>query len=107
MPRFYRVVVTDPPTEADFLSDRARGKPPPRTPELLRLWDGLSVMDTEEGAREIARNFPANGAFIAALAIPNNSPIRYERTLRRPGHYTIWGEAAALLDRVEWVTPVL
>jgi hypothetical protein len=106
MPIFYRVTMTDPPTVADFRSDKERGRPAPRTPELLLLWDGLSVMDSEAGAREIARRFPANGSFIAALDISDDGAIRYMRTLRRPGHYTLWGDANAILARIQSVVTV-
>jgi hypothetical protein len=51
MPTFYRIVKTDPPTEADFLSHRARGIPLQRdTPELRRSWEGVSVYRTPEAA---------------------------------------------------------
>ena len=106
MPTFYRVTMTDPPTVADFRSDKERGRPAPRTPELLPLWDGLSVLDSEAGAREIGRRFPANGSFIAVLDIPDDGAIRYRRTLRRPGHFTLWGDAAAILARVQFVVTV-
>jgi hypothetical protein len=106
MPRFFRVTLTNPPTLADFRSDKERGRPPPRTAELAPLWDGLSVMDTEDGAREIGSQFPANGSFVASLDIEDSGPIRYERTLRRPGHYTLWGDPARLLERVQSVVPI-
>ena len=106
MPTFYRVVKTNPPTLADFRSDKERGKAQPSTPELARLWDGLSVADSEDRVRKMVQRFPAMGSFIAAIAVPEHGAIRYERTVRRPGHYTLWGDAAAILERVQSVTPV-
>ena len=106
MPTFYRIVRTDPPAESDFLSYAALGLPAPDDPGLRRVFDGISVFDTEERARRRARATLALGRFIAAVEIATGDPIRAERTLRRSGHHTLWGDPVALLERVASVVPV-
>lgn len=97
----YRNVRTDPPTRLDFTSNEALGIPSRHSePEMLRLWSGISVWATEAQARRNAARYPNVGRFIAAIRIEADMPIRIERTLRRPGHHTLWGEPADLLTRV-------
>ncbi len=56
---FYRIVKTDPPTVADFLSQKALGHPLRRdTPEHRRSWEWVSVYDTVEAAQQTAVRFP-------------------------------------------------
>jgi hypothetical protein len=95
----YRVVRADPPTVADFRSHEARGRPvPPGAPEeSRRLWSGISVYDTEERARQTARDYPRLGAYIAELDIPEGGTVRAQRTTKSLGHYTLWGDAVAML----------
>ena len=88
MPTFYRIVRTNPPTLADFCSDRVAGRRQP-PPALRHLWEGFSAFDTEEGARRMAQRFPAIGAFVAAFEVPDEPGFRAERTLSTPGHYTV------------------
>jgi hypothetical protein len=103
----YRIVRTDPPTLADLTSAAALGRPPPRTPELARLYDGLSVFSTERQARNKARDLPVLGTYLAAVALEDGAPVRLERTLRgSPGHHTLWGDPEALRRRVVAVVPV-
>lgn len=59
-----------------------------------------------EQARANARVFPRLGRFLAALDVPEDSPIQAERTGKAEGHYTLWAEAGALLARVVAVLPV-
>ena len=102
----YRIVLTIPPTLADFMSFAARGLRPRRPdPEVERLWDGLSMYDTEERARQKARQLPYLGTYLARVAIPT-AAIRIERTLASPGHYTVWGKPSDLLGWVTEVVPV-
>ncbi len=103
---FYRTVKHILPIREDFLSDKDIGKTIPRRLEFVRLWEGLSVFETLDQARQKAIAFPAQGAFIAALAIPNAGRITYERTGRTEGHYTLWGDADDLLKCVTSVQPV-
>lgn len=104
---FYRIVKSDPPTLTDFLSDRARGRPPAEEPARLRLHDGLSVYATLAQARRKAKAFPMLGRYLAVLRILDGTPLRYERTIASSGgHHTIWGEPEALLECVEAVVAV-
>jgi hypothetical protein len=72
----------------------------------VRLWEGLSVFETLEQARQKASAFPAQGDFIATIVIPDDSRITYERTGKSEGHYTLWGAAHDLLRCVIAVGPV-
>jgi hypothetical protein len=87
--QLYRIVVANPPTASDFLSLAACGKrlPPATTPELILLWDGLSMYDTIGAARYTVKRRPHLGAFIATLVIPANR-FRLEKTTSHPRHYT-------------------
>ena len=102
----YRIVKTDPPTVADFLSNAARGRarrgPEARRPELHT---GLSLYDGEAAARATAQRFPFLGAYLAAIRIPAAGPVRVEQTLGA-GHCTIWGHPDDLLALVVAVVPV-
>ena len=96
---FYRVVVNNPPTEADFRSKAELGAPMPSAVSegIRHLWDGISVFATRAQAARVARRFPLLGAFIARLSIDDQSGIRFERTTATPGHYTLWGNAQQLV----------
>ncbi len=107
MPTFYRVVLTDPPTLWDFLSHETRGIRLRRdTPHHRRLWVGLSVMDSEAAARELAQRLPQLGSFIAAVEVSEGGPITFEQTTPDLRHYTLWGDPTAMLARVRSVVPV-
>src|SRR5262245_43486234 len=104
---FYRIVKTNPPTVADFTSNLALGRVPQHPdPRVLRLWNGLSVFDQESRARQKAREMPYLGRYIAELRVLEGDPLRYQRTLRTPGHYTLWGSADVILSRVVGVAPI-
>jgi hypothetical protein len=108
MPIFYRVVRSDPATVADFTAPLAQGRilrDP--DPERQRLWSGVSANATAAQATARARDYPALGRYIARLVIPETAAIRAERTLPRSrGHYTLWGDPAALLACVSEVVLV-
>jgi hypothetical protein len=108
---FYRIVKHNPPRRQDFISNfEKRGKVPPDLPShLLRLWDGLSVHETEAHAQRQARETPWLGSFIAEVSLPEQAlpSVRWERTIpRNPGHYTLWGNADDLLLRVSRTLPI-
>lgn len=104
---FYRIVLTNPPTEADFLSNQAKGLPLRHdTEEARRLWDGISAFDTEARARRMALRYPQQGGFVAELRISASGAIRFERSTATRGHYTLWGEPADLLASVVAIVPV-
>lgn len=107
MPMLHRIVLANPPAEHDFLSDRTRGKPRPTDPNLEPYWHGLSAYATEAQARKKARRVPMLGTAIAVLDLPDDDPsIRFERSLKSSGHYTVWGDPSVLLSRVQSVVPV-
>src|SRR5262245_56113836 len=97
--RLYRIVKGDPPTPTAFttLSGPGRALRPVASAGARRLWHGLSMMDTLERVRALRRRIPMLGASIAALDIPWRDRIRIERTLREPGHHTVWGDPDELV----------
>ena len=109
IPTFYRIVRADPPDARDFLPAQVLGRPAPRGADahLLALWsDGVSMFDTVERARMMARLYPRLGAFIARLEIETDDPhINSEKTLG-PGHVTLRGAPETMLERVRSVQPV-
>jgi|GEM_PF-1521566 hypothetical protein len=110
---FYRVVKADPPTIIDVTPQAQLGRRlADPTPEKLRLCSGLSVFATEAQAHRQARSLPMLGEFVTELHIPAVTPeeqpqnLVYERTLRTPGHHTLWAAPALLLACVTRVAPV-
>jgi len=99
---FFRIVRTDPPTVDDFTSAAARGRRiTAGLPEALhRLWDGISVYATVAQAQRKARRSPMLGAHVAELLVEEVGPIRFERTTREAGHFTLWGGPTTLLQSV-------
>lgn len=72
------------------------------TPEAQRLAEGISVNATLAQARNRARTVRSlrRHAFIAEIAIEDNSPVTFERTTTTRGHFTLWGTPDELLARV-------
>ena len=104
--RFSRIIPAPIPTRAAFLADAAVGKAPPRDPNKVRDWRGLSVFETPAQARAIAtRNGRATWS-IAAVTIPADGPITDERWGRNDGHHTLWGDPDYLYQCVTAVAPV-
>ena len=99
---FYRILEGPTPVLRDFTSYRALGRTLRRkTPEVLRRWSGISAYATEEGARATARWRPSIGRYIAAVAVEDGAPIRWEQTGDPDvGHHTLWGTPTDLLERV-------
>ena len=100
---FYRVVLTDPPTEVDFMSNQAKGKPR-RAIEGEEEWRGISVFTRLERAREIAHKYPQLGSFIAELRIPPDAPIGHDQP-SWSGHCNLWGTPEELGKCVTSVAP--
>src|SRR5207247_1050473 len=95
------------PREADFMSNQAHGRLlPAQDPETARLWSGISVYATEQQARNKALDYPFLGNFVARVNIPEDAPIRVERTTHSRGHHTLWGDPTYLLNCVEDVVAV-
>ena len=108
---FFRLVKSATPRQRDFFSNETkRGAPvPDLAPHLQRLWDGISVHETEAQARRQARETPWLGRYIAELHVPEPPPggMRWERTIAgNDGHFTLWGDPKALLSYVVQVIPV-
>jgi hypothetical protein len=101
----YRIVKSGEPTLLDLTSNEVQGIPlRSDDPEVRRLWSGLSCWATEAQARRAIRSFPHLGSHIAILQIPDDAPVRVQRT-RGPGHHTLWGDPATLLTYVAAVVP--
>jgi hypothetical protein len=105
---FYRIVRSNPPTLADFLSNEAKGRRLQRpTPEAIRRWSGLSAYDTVGQARITALLYPRLGTFIAELHVRVNGTITSERWPDvADGRFTLWGEPEEFLSLVAHVEPV-
>ena len=102
----HRIVESNPPTRNDFVPKIGRLVTlSALDPETQRLAEGISAYATEAQARRNARRYPSLGRFIATLSVPDNATVVVERT-RGPGHHTIWGDPATMLDLVVRVTPV-
>ncbi len=87
----YRLVLTNPPTAWDSLSQAARRQPcPVETPEFRQAWAGLSMFDSFTMVWRIgkARNWRI-GEFIAELMIEDEAPITY-RGPDRKGHWLLY-----------------
>lgn len=104
---FHRTVKTDPPSRRDFESNRERGNAP-RGDELRdsSLYGGLSVIDTLVRAIARARKFPMHGSYVVELTIPVGEFIHWKRTGKSPGHFTIWGNADAIMACVTRIIDV-
>lgn len=103
--RFYRVVSSEAPTEADFHSAERQGRKlrPPVTPELLRSFRSVSAWDTLEGAEQAARDYPRLGTHVAILELPPHiARVRFGA----PGHWDIEAESSELLRAVLQVVPI-
>lgn len=106
MATFYRIVKTNPPKEADFLSYRALGRSLLRdTPSQHRSWEGISVTSTLGAARALSARAPNLGRFSAVLELAEHSPVRFEQTGRTPEHYDLWGEPRDVMMAVIQVVP--
>src|SRR3954452_16955028 len=103
----FRIIVAESATREDFLSFAVLGRllPEGATPDVANRWHGISMYDTEERARAVAGRVGL-GADIAAIDVTDAQPVRIERTGRRPGHYTVWGDPDALLARVTAIVSV-
>lgn len=104
---YYRIVKGAELRREHFLSDRASGKPKPIDPEKIEWWEGFSVYDSEDRARQTARTYPAIGDYLAVLGIEERSAIIVKRTGRRHrGHYTMYGDPDVILATVQRIIAV-
>ena len=78
MRQFYRLVFSNPPQRDDFRSDRDLGEPQPpnATPEILRMWEGVSFRSNENQARKLALALQRKGihlgSFIAEVEVSDD-----------------------------------
>lgn len=107
IPVFYRVVRSNPPTTRDLASRAWLGFaiPAGADAETLRFHTGISTMDTEAGARTLARRYRDQGAFIAAIDSARSASIQYRRT-GWVGHVTVWAPPDDILAAVVSVVDV-
>jgi hypothetical protein len=107
MPRFYRLVLTDPPTEVDFKSARELGKPL-RFEAHRREWSGaLSVYDAHDVAEARTRQFGLRlGRYVAELAVPDDGTIEIRQTMSDPHRFSLYATGDAARALVTTVVPV-
>lgn len=106
---FFRLVKMGVAVRDDLLSYVELGLPLlDDSAETRRLAEGISVNATLTQARNRARAIPSlrDLHFVAELSIPDDAPIKIERTGRTRGHYTLWGDPDVLLGYVTSVLPV-
>lgn len=72
----------------------------------LECWNGVSVWETLEQARQMARGVASLGRCVARLEIPAGAEVRSQRTFRTEGHHTLWAEPEVLLRCVASVVLV-
>ncbi len=100
----YRLVEANPPTLRDFMSYRALGRP--LVNEANRdIWEGISVQNTLAQARNRAKVLRGK-THVAILEIPDDPPVRCERTGEHRGHFTLWGVPHVLLSYIRDVVRV-
>jgi hypothetical protein len=118
VPTYFRIVKSDPPTTAHFLSNRQKGRAPRRS-ERDDPWehDAISVFTRRSDARAVAKAFPMLGSYLARLSIPDDQ-VSDRRTRRRTpfkvdgptepdsSHYNLRGPAELLATYVEAVEPI-
>jgi hypothetical protein len=102
---FHRLIKQEQPHLDDFLSNDAKGHPPPDDPIKRAAWDGISAYRTLAQARRKRRTSPILGTFIAVIRVLPDDPITAERSFG-PGHFTLRGAPHLLLSRVVSVEPV-
>jgi hypothetical protein len=97
--RLYRLAQNNPPALADFTSKAQLQIPCPiPDPDIRRRWTGLSLFETEDQARSVAKRMPMLGSFIAALDLPMGAGGPVERT-GWPGHFVLSGASGGTSDR--------
>jgi hypothetical protein len=62
----------------------------PQTRKNAAGYLGVSVQGTLAGARSLQRTYPAMGAYIAELTIPDDAPLSFDPEGTGPGHYDIY-----------------
>lgn len=105
VPALYRIVKEEGPTAEDFTSKMMQGHwPQRRDRQHPNEWVGLSMFDSAELARRMARRFPILGTWVATVQLDPRRVI-VAKTFGE-GHYTVWGHPLAGLDAVAEIEPV-
>jgi hypothetical protein len=94
---FYRVAKTFPPGDDEYLTPREPGRKPRAnaSAEEVRSLDGLISLDSEDGARRVAQQFPKVGSLIVRYDLPDGAGIIAEQTITA-GHYDLYGDKEEL-----------
>lgn len=99
VPILFRIVQEDSPTVGDFTSAMMRGIPPQRRErQHPGEWAGLSMFDSSERARALARQYPKLGTAIATVRLDPKRVVVWKTF--GPHHFTVWGPPAAGLDAI-------
>lgn len=106
--RLFRIVNENPPGDTDFKTYAEMGQRPFRDdPALLRLMNGLSVMDTLEAARSKGKGKPwKSRGYIAELLLPDDPKVTIEQTTKNVHHFTVWGDEEIIRDSIVSVVPI-
>ena len=104
----YRIVVTNPPTDADYMTYEQLGKALDRDdPESVRMRSGYSVYLQFNHARDRGRRFSwKSNCFVAEYVLSDDDDYELEQTSRNPKHYTLWCDESLLRGRERRITPV-
>lgn len=107
--RLYRLLRGIQPVRDDFRSHAARGRRlrPDASDEQRRIFDGLSMYESEVQARETAARFPNVWQTIAVLDLPDDGRFRMEQTGVAAGHWTVWAQPDAVIHYVVDTLPLL
>jgi len=93
----FRLVAAGEPKRRDFESKHDRGQPAMGAAHVVHC--GLSMFERPEQALSNANRYPL---VVAAVTLAENAGLSLAKTFGT-GHYTVWGQADALLARA---TPV-
>ena len=108
-PSLYRLIKASSAALSDFDSVMVSESRAPNSVELARpeLWAGISMFDSEAGARSISRGKPQRGTWIARVDVDLVDPAWIVIGFAgRRGHRTIWASPRRLLAAVVTITPV-
>lgn len=88
---YFRVLDSENLAVTDFMSAKEKGEPLrlPHTSDRLRLWEGVSVFDSLDAARSLARRRQPPRRWIAVLRVQETVGIHIEKTGRNPSHHTV------------------
>lgn len=91
----YRIIVDEKPAIQDFLSNHDKhNRQMGREPWLL--YNGLSMLADAGQAAEMRDRF-RRGQHVAEIVLNPGMGIMLARTLKTPGHHTVWGRPEDLL----------